>query len=90
MDDLLHVSLPSTAFPTHHTDITCVSSDRPFCFGGICTALIEPHLLSATRYARTLVLLGGDWGILSDGYWVALLYAPELRALYSSVFTNTF
>ena len=36
------------------------------------------------------VLLGGGWAMLPDVHWVAPLYAPELKALHSSVFTNIF
>lgn len=61
-----------------------------FAVGGICTALIALYLLPPTRYARTLVLLGGGWGMLPDVHWVAPFYAPELKALHSSVFTNVF
>lgn len=61
-----------------------------FAVGGICTAFVALYLLPPTRYARTLVLLGGGWGMLPDVHWVAPLYAPELKALHSSVFTNIF
>jgi hypothetical protein len=61
-----------------------------FAVGGICTALVALYLLPPTRYARTFVLLGGAWGMLPDAHWVAPLYAPELKALHSSVFTNIF
>ncbi|WP_434522767.1 hypothetical protein [Halorubrum sp. AS12] len=61
-----------------------------FAVGGICTALVALYLLPPTRYARTLVLLGGGWGMLPDVHWVAPLYAAELKALHSSVFTNIF
>ncbi|WP_233561689.1 hypothetical protein [Halorubrum sp. Atlit-28R] len=61
-----------------------------FAVGGICTALVALYLLPPTRYARTLVLLGGGWGMLPDVHWVAPLYASELKALHSSVFTNIF
>lgn len=61
-----------------------------FAVGGTCTALIALYLLPPTRYARTLVLLGGGWGMLPDIHWVAPLYASELKALHSSVFTNVF
>ncbi|RLM71379.1 hypothetical protein DVK05_01400 [Halorubrum sp. Atlit-8R] len=61
-----------------------------FAVGGICTALVALYLLPPTRYARTLVLLGGGWGMLPDVHWVAPVYAPELKALHSSVFTNIF
>ncbi|ELZ39223.1 hypothetical protein C463_17428 [Halorubrum californiense DSM 19288] len=61
-----------------------------FAVGGICTALVALYFFPPTRYARTLVLLGGGWGMLPDVHWVAPLYATELKALHASVFTNIF
>lgn len=61
-----------------------------FAIGGTCTALVAFYLLPPTRYARTLVLLGGVWGMVPDIHWVIPIYAPELKALHTSVFTNVF
>lgn len=61
-----------------------------FAVGGTCTALVALYLLPPTEYARTLVLLGGGWGMVPDIHWVAPLYAPELEALHGSVVTNLF
>lgn len=61
-----------------------------FAVGATLTALAALYLLPATQYARTLVLLGGIWGMLPDVHWVTPVYATELKALHSSVFMNIF
>ncbi|MDL0125606.1 hypothetical protein PNQ92_09315 [Halobacterium salinarum] len=61
-----------------------------FAIGGTLTALAALYLLPPTRYARTLVLFGGVWGMLPDIHWVTPVYAAEIKALHSSVFANVF
>jgi hypothetical protein len=61
-----------------------------FAVGATMTALVTMYLLPPTRYARTLVVLGGIWGMLPDVHWVAPVYAAELKAFHGSVFMNVF
>ncbi|MGB9963321.1 hypothetical protein ACOZ32_14215 (plasmid) [Halobacterium sp. MBLA0001] len=61
-----------------------------FAVGGTLTAVVALYLLPPTKYARTLVLFGGGWGMIPDIHWVTPVYAAELKALHSSVFANVF
>jgi len=61
-----------------------------FAVGGTLTAVVALYLLPPTKYARTLVLFGGGWGMIPDIHWVTPVYATELKTLHSSVFANVF
>jgi hypothetical protein len=61
-----------------------------FAVGGTLTTLVLLYVLPPTRYARSLVVVGGLWGMVPDVHWVSPVFVTELRVLHHSAFANVF
>lgn len=61
-----------------------------FAVGGILSTIVLLYLLPPTRYARSLVLLGGVWGMIPDLHQISPVFTAQLRAYHHSPFANIF
>lgn len=61
-----------------------------FAVGGTLTTLVLLYLLPPTRYARSLVLVGGLWAMVPDVHRISPVFATQLRAFHGSTIADAF
>ena len=61
-----------------------------FAIGAAGTTLVLSLLRGPVPFNRTLVLLGGMWGMVPDVYWIAPNYAGSIKAIHDTAFVNLF
>lgn len=61
-----------------------------FGFGASMTAIVVLYLLPAVRYERSIVLVGGGWGMIPDAHWVIPIFGTEIYTLHNSVAADIF
>jgi hypothetical protein len=56
-----------------------------FAFGALMITIILTLLWPTVRYPRTLVLLGGGWGMAPDFHWVSPIAEQQFHQFHQSV-----